>query len=616
MKRLFCILIVCFIATVSFAQGFTMEVDGPRVVAVGESFRIEFSMNGKPDEFKAPTFENFELVAGPSVSQSSSFSMVNGKTTQKSSYTYSYVLVAIKKGTFAIGAAEAKKDDKLYHSQSLPIEVVDEGAATNRGNSGGGGNRGAATGSSKGTTVAKDDILLVMEVDKTNAYKGEAISAKVKLLSKAQIVGLEGAKTPSFAGFWQQELTNESRQVEWKRVNYNNTIYDAAIIKEFLLFPQQNGTITIDPMTLNVVVRVIDPNGGSGNSIFDSFFGGGGSYRDLRQVISTKAININVKPYPTTAPPTFGGAVGEFQMSSSLSNDMISANSAANIVVTIKGSGNLPLITEPITELPSSFELYKVKTEESINVTGNGVTGSKTFTYPFIARAQGDYKLNPIEFTYFSPGKGQFVTLKSEAFPIVVSADQSIGGASGTTEIITGVSKEELKILGKDIGYIMTAVPTLQLKGEFLIWSSTHFMIVIALIVLCFVILILLRRMINEAKDTVKVKSKRANKVALNRLKESKRFLDSSDSSAFYEAVLKAMWGYVADKLNIDNASLSRERVAEKLTAQGVDVQQQEQFFAVLSSCEEARYSPMASSKMGEVYNTAIEVITKFENKR
>lgn len=616
MKRLFCIIIACFIATVSFAQGFTIEVDGPRVVAVGESFRIEFSMNGKPDDFTAPTFENFELVAGPSVSQSSSFSMINGKTTQKSSYTYSYVLVAIKKGNFTIGTAEAKKENKFYRSEPFPIEVVDEGAATNK--AGNGGNRGgtsSGSGSSE-TTVSKDDILLVMEVDKTSVYKGEAISAKVKLLSRAQIVGLEGAKTPSFAGFWQQELTNEDRQVEWKRINYNNSIYDAATIKEFLLYPQQNGTIKIDPMTLNVVVRVPDASAGSSNSIFDSFFGGGGRYRDIRKVISTKAINITIKPYPTAQPATFSGAVGEFQMQSTLSNDMISANSAANIIVTIKGNGNLPLITEPITELPSSFELYKVKTEESTNVTGNGVTGSKTFTYPFIARAQGDYKLNPIEFTYFSPSKGQFVTLKSEAFAIAVSADNSIGGASGTTEIITGVSKEELKILGKDIGYIMTAVPTLQLKGEFLIWSSTHFLIILALIVLCFVILILLRRMINEAKDTVKVKSKRANRVALNRLKEAKRSLDHSDSAAFYEAVLKAMWGYATDKLNIDNASLSREKVAEKLTAKGVDSQQQEQFFSVLSSCEEARYSPIASSMMGEVYNTAIEVITKFENKR
>lgn len=610
MKKLVFAILFCFIAVVASAQELTVSVDAPRVVSVGESFRIEFSMNGKPDSFVAPSFENFELIAGPSPSQSMSITMVNGKTTQKSNYTYSYVLVAQKKGNFNIARATAKLDGKSYQSNPLPIEVVEDGTASaSRGQNSSGQN------SSGKTTVSSSDILLVMEVSKTSAYKGEAISAKVKLLTKVQIAGLEGAKTPSFAGFWQQELTNESRQADWQRTNYNGNVYEAAVVKEFLLFPQQNGAITIDPMSINVVVRVPDANAGSGNDIFDSFFGGRGGYRDIRKVITTKPVTINVKPYVGSQPANFGGAVGEFTMTSSISSDMISANSASNIIVTIKGSGNLPLITEPITELPSSFELYKVKTEESINVTGSGVTGQKTFTYPFIARAQGDYNLKPIEFTYFSPAKGQFVTLSSQPFTVAVSADNSVGGASGTTEIITGVSKEELKILGKDIGYIITTLPDFKKEGEFLIWSGAHFIIMLALIIVCIVILFLLRKMINEAKDTVRVKSKRANRVALNRLKEAKRSLDGADSGAFYEAVLKAMWGYAGDKLNIDNASLSRERVGEKLSQKGVDEEQKNKFFSVLSSCEEARYSPVASSMMGEVYNTAIDVITKFENK-
>lgn len=610
MKKLVFALLFCFITVVTFAQGLTISVDAPRVVAVGESFRIEFSMNGKPDSFAAPSFENFELVAGPSVSQSTNISIINGKTTQKSNYTYSYVLVAQKKGNFNISRAAAKLDGKTYQSNPLPIEVVEDGGAS--------GSRGQSRGNNSGggtTDVSTSDIILIMEVSKTSAYKGEAISAKVKLLTKVQIAGLEGAKTPSFAGFWQQELTDESRQADWKRVNYNGSVYESAVVKEFLLFPQQNGAITIDPMSINVVVRVPDGNAGSDNDIFNSFFGGRGSYRDIRKVITTKPVTINIKPYVGAQPANFGGAVGEFTMTSSISSDMFAANSASNIIVTIKGSGNLPLITEPITELPSSFELYKVKSEEKINVTGLGVTGEKTFTYPFIARAQGDYNLKPIEFTYFSPNKGQFVTLNSPAFVVAVSADNRIGGTSGTTEIISGVSKEELKILGKDIGYIITTLPDFRKEGEFLIWSGAHFIIMLALIIVCVVILFLLRKMINEAKDTVRVKSKRANRVALNRLKEAKRSLDRSDSGAFYEAVLKAMWGYASDKLNIDNASLSRERVGEKLSQKRVDEEQKNQFFSVLSSCEEARYSPVASSMMGEVYNTAIDVITKFENK-
>lgn len=614
MKKLFYLVIFCFITVGSFAQGLTITTNAPRVVAVGETFRVEFSMNGKPDNFKAPSFDGFELIAGPSVSQSNSISIVNGKRSSKSEYTYSYVLIAAAKGTYTIAVAEATADGKAYRSSPLPVEVVDDNSSTTGSQSGGTATQRPA--GQAATTVSNNDIVLLMEVNKRSAYKGEAITAIVKLLTKVPIAGVEGAKTPSFAGFWQQELPNQNQQTEWTRMSYNNNVYDATVMKEFLLFPQQNGSITIDAMTMNLVVRIQDPNAGSGNSIFDSFFGGGSGYRDIRKVISTKPITITVKPYVGTQPASFNGAVGEFTMESELSSDVITANSASNFIIKLKGNGNLPLITEPPVELPSSFELYKIKSEEKINVTAGGVSGEKVFTYPFIARAQGDYTLNPIEFTYFSPSNGRFITLKSPAFKVAVSADTSVNGSNnGAETIISGVSKEELKILGKDINYIMTALPELQTKGDFLIWSPTHFMIVLAMIVVCIIILLLLRKMMKEAKDIVRVKSKRANRVALNRLKEAKKYLGESDSAAFYESVLKAMWGYVADKLNIDKASLSRDRVGEQLSLKGIDDKQKEQFLSVIASCEEARYSPVASSMMGEVYNTAIEVITKFENK-
>lgn len=606
MRRLFGIIIFCFITVLSFAQDMEVNIEAPRVVAVGESFRVEFTMNQKPVNFTPPSFEGFDLLAGPSISQSNRIYIVNGKKTQSSTHSYSYVLVANEKGNFNINPAEATFDGKSYKSKTLPIEVVE-----------GGTQRGQATGGSSGTVgISKDDILLVMSVDKTNAYKGEAIYATVKLLTKVQIAGVEGAKTPSFAGFWQQELNNNRQITDWTRVNHNDNIYESVVVKEFLLFPQQDGIIKIDPMTMNVVVRVADnSNSSSGDSMFDSFFGGGVRYRDIRKVLSTKAININVKPYVGVTPSSFSGAVGEFTLVSNISSTDITANSSSNIILTIKGNGNLPLITEPILSLPTSFELYKVKGEESINVTPNGVSGQKTFTYPFIARAQGEYKLDPVEFTYFSPRNGKFVTIRSDVFNMVVSADNSISGNSSNEPIISGVSKEELKILSKDIRYIATTPPALKPKGKFLIWSSTYFAIIAVLLVVCTIVLLILRQIIKDAKDTVKVKSKRANKVALSRLKEAKRHLDNGMSGDLYEAIMKAMWGYVADKLDINKASLSRDKVGEQLSNKGIDAAQIEQFISVISSCEEARYSPVASSMMSEVYNSAIEVITKFENK-
>lgn len=613
MKRLISILFFIVLTVSSYAQSFTLELDAPRVVAVGEAFRVEFVMNNKPSSFTAPSFEGFDISAGPSVSQSTSMSSINGKVTRNTVYTYSYVLSAQQKGNFTIGAAKADYQNKTYSSQPLLIEVVEEGGASASGNSSSNSGRGQTQAK---TSVGKDDVLLFMELSKTNVYKGEAVLAKVKLLTRAQIVGFEGAKPPTFAGFWMQEIEDKRQKLVTTRETYNNKIYDAAVLKEYLLFPQQNGEINIDAMTVNVVVRVEDENAGGG-SIFEMMAGGSfGSYRDLRRVLTTKPIKINVKPYPVGAPLSFNGAVGDFTMSSELSSDILTANSATNLILTIKGNGNLPLITEPALTLPTSFELYKIQTEESINVSNAGVVGQKKYTYPFIARAKGTYTLDPIEFTYFNPATAKFVTLKSESFKIAVSEDTSTnsGGGSGET-IITGVTKEELKILGRDIQYIMTAVPELVAENEFFIFSVGYVLTVVGLIIVFVIALILLKKMIKEAKDTVRVKSKRANKVALNRLKEAKSFLHGSDSGAFYESVLKAMWGYVADKLNLEKASLSRDRVGEQLIKHGVSEEQKEQFLSVIASCEEARYSPVASSMMSDVYDNAMEVITLFENK-
>ena len=608
MKRLISILFFFALTTSSFAQSFTIDIDTPSIVAVGESFRIEFKMNHKPESFEAPSFEGFDLIAGPSISQSTNVSIINGSMNKISVYTYSYVVLATKKGNYNIGVAKAIYEDKEYKSKNIPIEVVAESSATS--------SQGSGQQTKQATTLAKDDVLLVMDISKKNLYKGEAVLATVKLLTRVQIAGLDGAKIPTFAGFWMQEINNKLGQNnETNRITYNNKIYDATVLKEYLLFPQQNGEITIDPMVLNATIRIADQNARGGNSIFESMFGGGGYYRDIRRTISSKPITIKIKPYPANIPASFNGAVGEFTMDSELSSDIIVANSASNLILDIKGNGNLQLISEPKLNLPTSFELYKIQAEESVRVTNTGVIGEKEYTYPFIARAKGSYTMPIVEFTYFNPNTAKFVTLKSKPFPISVSADTTSNSGGESKTIITGVTKEELKIIGSDIRYLMPETPELKKSNKFFIWSLSYNLTIVALIVIFILALFLLKRVIKESKDTVKIKSKKANKMALRQLKEAKTYLDKSESSSFYDAVLKSMWGYVADKLNIAKASLSRDNVGEKLTSKGVSEEDKDKFLSVISSCEEARYSPIASSMMSEVYNNAMDVITKFENK-
>lgn len=602
--------IICFLllAGTSYAQDFTLSGEAPRVVAVGETFRVEFAMNAKPENFTAPLFEGFDVLAGPSVSQSTNISIANGKSTRVSSYTYSYVIVALKEGNITIGESSASYDGKIYKSKKIPIEVIKQGATSGGDSSQGGGDKPAST-------FNEGDVLLLMEVDKKSAYKGESVLATLKLLTRVNVVGIESVKMPSFAGFWNQELDiKDDKRTQFTRETYKDKIYDVAVLKEFLLFPQQNNEIVIEPMSLNAVIRIVD-NSARSNSIFDSMFGGGGGYRDIRRSLVTQPVKLKIKEFPSEQPISFNGAVGEFTMASELSSDILVANSASNLIVQIKGNGNIPLISEPDVELPSSFELYKIKADEKIYVSNKGVNGSKTYTFPFIARAMGSYTLEPVKFTFFNPRTAKFVTLNSENFKIAVSSDTTSNSAGGTSKIISGVTKEELQILGSDIRYIMSGVPVLKRTNEFFIWSTGYFVTSILLIIIFVLTLLFLKKYIKESKDMILVKSRRANKAALNRLKEAKLFLDNSNSASFYDAVLKSMWGYVADKLNIDKASLSRDNVGDELLKKDISEDEKEQFLSVIASCEEARYSPVASSMMSEVYNSAMEVITKFENK-
>ncbi len=603
MRKIFFLFIAIFTCLISFAQDFSVEAGAPRTVAVGESFRVEFNVSGskQAEGFKAPSFDGFQVIAGPSVAHGSQTSIINGVTTSKITNTYTYVLVAEKEGNFTIGTASVTVDNKEYKSSSLPIEVVKAGSEIR--------NEAGAT----RKTLAKDDVLLIMEVSNLSPYKGEAVLAKLKIYTRVDIVGIEGMKAPSFAGFWQQEMVGSNR-ITWSRESYNDKIYEVGLIKEYLLFPQQDGDITIDPTTLNLVVRLADNSASSGNSMFDSFFGNSG-FRDIRKIVSTEAKTIKIKPYPTSSPVSFSGAVGDFQLTTELSNDMITANSASNLIVKISGVGNLQLISEPKVKLPASFELYKVTTEENTNVTNSGVMGDKIFTYPFIARAKGAYAIEPLSFTYFNPKSGKFVTIKSDQYNINVAADTTSTASSNMGNVIATTNRENLKIIGSDINHIMTSSAPFKDKESSLIGSAIYFIIMLIIIGIAVGAVVIMRKLEEESKNEVRVKSRRANKVALKQLREVKEYLDKNEKSLFYEGVLRAMWGYVADKLNIDKASLSREVVVSKLQHKGVTETEIESFMTIISSCEEAQYAPQASSMMTDVYNKAIDVITELENK-
>lgn len=588
----------------------TFETNAPMLVSAGEAFRIEFALNAKPDDnsFVPPSFDGFDVLAGPAVSQGSSIRIINGEMSKSINYTITYVLLPQKSGDFRIGAAEAKVKDKTYRTRETIIEVRDNssGDASGAGQS---ANRqqdddNASLESKAGNQIGKDDLMLRLALSRRNVYKGEPIRATLKLYSRVNVVGSEGAKMPTFNGFWSQELETEQGPF---RETVGGKVYEAYNIAEYLLYPQQNGTLRIEPSELTVVVQVVLQS----NRGFDPFFGGGHEIYNLRRKLVTPEVTVSVKDFPAGAPASFTGAVGKYTMEAKLSTDRLEANSAATATVKISGTGNLNFLQAPKLELPASFELYDVKSDESLRTNGSGNTGYRRFEYPFIARAEGDYTIPPIEFTYFNPETEKYVTISSQAFPIAITPDRNGGGAS--QGVTTVAKKEDVRLLGNDIRFIKLGSPALRSHVTPLILSPLYFIVAAAILILFAAVYAAMRKHIRDSRNTALVKGRRANKVAVQRFRTAAKYMKEQNRHAFYEEMLRALWGYLSDRFNIPVADLTKESVREELARRGAH-DEARLITEIISECEEAQYSPSASVRMDEVYAEGIDIISRIES--
>ena len=605
MKRLITLIFTIFLSLTLSGQAVEFTVDGPSVVTVGEVFRVEFSLTEKADSFTAPSFEGFTVLAGPSTSTYSQRSIINGRTTCSTTYGYTYVLQCSEAGIHTIGAAEAEVKKPTVRTRPYSIEAVaDARAAAPQSGQG-----GAAQSQSSGSAVAEGDVILRMVVDRTEVWKGEPVRAAIKLYTRQSLSAVEGAKYPSFNGFWTQELNTDNYQ--WQRENYNNRVYDARILREWLIFPQQSGTLEIERTEMTAIAQIVTRS--RSQSLFDDFFGGGPSVQEIPMKLSAPAVKITVKELPAGAPADFAGAVGRFDMETTLPSSDIAANSAVDYVVRISGEGNLPLVQAPKLNLPTSFEQYNIKTTESLNATQGGISGYRQFEYPVIARAEGEFDVPAITFSYFDPSEGAYKTLSSEARTYTVLPDDSYAG--GTSRgLVSGVNKEDIKFLGQDIRFIKLGNGHLRSVDAINMARSTYLVVVLLIVIATILAYVYLRRYLRDLHNNALMKGKRANKVALLRFRAAEKYMEAGQQRGFYEEMLRGLWGYVSDRFNIPVANLTKENIREELDKQGVEQADIEQYMSVISECEYAQYAPAASGKMRELYTAGVEIVSKFES--
>lgn len=595
-------------AFVAFAQT-DIKVQVHNVVAADEQFNVTFIIEGegKITDFQWQPGSEFQLLWGPQQGRSTSMQIINGKTTKSVQTTYSYVLRPTAQGKFTLPRASANVKGQTIYSKSASIEVVaSKSSSSSRSQSSGSSSAGQAQQPTRSTTgvVSDEDVFLTVSLSRSNVVVGEPITATIKLYQRVNIVGFEGVTFPSFNGFWSQELQAPTN-IEFTRETYNGQIYNSALLRKFILIPQQQGAVTIDPSEIVCLVNIRVSSGGS--SIFDGFFD---DYRTVRKKVVSRPVTVNVSPLPAGAPASFAGGVGEFKISAAVSKDSLKTHEAASLLVTVTGNGNVSLLEAPKVNFPPDMEVYDTKVSEKVDK--GGVSGSKYYEFPFIPRSHGDFVIEPIKYSYYDINKKEYVTLETAPIELNVARGKEVDNAG---VVVSTPVQKDVKNLGSDIRFINVKSPELKVKGVFFVGSAIFWVLVILLFVIAVVCWLAFRKIAARKADVVGTKNRKATKMALSRLKLAETFLKQNLYTAFYEELHKALLGFISDKLNISLADLSRDRISEALKEGNVSEEHISTFIGLLDACEFARYSPSAGNEaMAAHYEAALDVISSIDS--
>lgn len=575
-------------------------MSAPNAVEIGKQFRLSFTINERGSNLKLPDLSNFNVLMGPSTGQSTSISTINGRTTQETTYSYTYILQAKEEGKFEIRPASIEVGGKVFESNSLTIEVVkpQSNPAQTPGTGG-----GQSQGSTQNVELGSDNLFVRVEMNKSNVYRGEQIISTVKLYANPNIpiAGFDEVNLPTYEGFFTQDV-EIPQQINFTREVYDNKIYQVGVLKKTILFPQQNGKLTIKPFSLTLLVQQQVKQ----RSFFDDFFN---NFRTVKASITSQPVSVNVKDLPP-APASFMGGVGNFSITSDISSLEATTNDAITLKVNVSGNGNIRLIKNPELKLPSDFEVYDPRSTDNVSATNNGISGTKTIEYLFQPRFEGEYTIPAIPFTYFNPASGTYETKSTTPYTLNVTK----GSQEQSATVISSMRKENVQLIGQDIRFINQGKPMLQIKGHTFFGSPFFYLIYAGSAALFLLLFIIYRKKAKENANIALMRNKKANKVATKRLRAAAAFMKQNNNEAFHESILKAFEGYFSDKLGIPVAKLNRESTVAGLQKRSVDQVVIDDFIAVVDQCEFARYAPAEGSEArNELYKKAVSTMSSLE---
>ena len=608
MKRLFIVCLLCFSVLSLCAEEISFTCKAPSTVVVGQQFRLVYTINKDGKDLRVPEISDFDVLFGPSTSHSSSFQIVNGKATSNTQITYTYMLAGREPGTYTIAPATITISGDKYTSNSVQIEVLPQDKTASSNSTTTSSNQ-RVNNSSVGE-VSNEQIFVKQHFSKVKVYEQEAIEVVYKLYTRVDVVQVGGVKFPEFKDFYVQDVELDNNR-PWQVEHVDGYNYNTIVLKQCVIFPQHSGKFNIDGGNVEVVLRV-RTSSSRHQSIFDDFFQ---SYQDVKRNLKFSGNTITVKELPANAPAGFNGAVGSFTLNSSISSEDIKVNDALTMKLKISGTGNIKLLKTPEVKFPLDFDVYDPKMDVKVKPASNGQTGYKAIEYVAIPRFGGNFEIPSVKFVYFDVNKGSYQTLNTPVYKINV--DGNATSTSGTTVVSPTVNKENVKQLSTDIRFIHTDIEKdLNKKSSHFAFSSSMYVYLLTPLFIFIIVLLLLQKQAKENANVALRNTKRANKVAKKRLKEAQKCLKAGEKSKFYEETMRALWGYIADKLTIPVSELTKDNVQDKLTSHNCDEELIKEFLSCLSDCEFARFSPVVddSLSMDNIYNRAADLIGKLDN--
>ena len=578
MKKIILILFV-FISTLSFAQKLSVSADKNPAI-VGEQILIQYSIDTKGDKFKSPNFSGLRVLSGPNPSTSSSYTFINGKSENKISTTYSFYIKAEKEGTFNITSASIKVDGKTIKSKPYQIKVV----------------KGSDRNKAQQKAIA-DNLFIKVEVSKRNIVVGEQILVTYKLLTRLDLHNTELSSLPALNGFWAKDLETSSR---FKRDVIDGVAYNVATIKKSVLTAQKSGKLSIDPMELKCSIRK------KSNKRNRGFFGGGIEIQE--EFISSKAVTINVSKLPTP-PANFKGAVGSMKIKSEIDNSTAKANDAINYKLTITGTGNIELVEPLNIQFPEDFEVYDPKISDRI-FEGGRKRSVKIFEYLLIPRYKGDFTIPSSSLIVYNPKTKKYTTQKTNQHKLTINAS-----VNNEQESAKSIEQQTIKSDKKDINYIFTETNLKQIGENVLSKNLFNLLFFLPFFLL---IIIWIYNKIAGKTDTNSSdwKNKKANKIALKRLKTAQICINNNNFDRFFEEIEKSLWGYFADKFKVVIADLSKETIYIHFEKGNISKEIESKFVSLLDECEFARYAPASNknAQMETILSKAKTIIIEVEN--